>query len=94
MTFLRRIRRWLAGPARARRLHRLRRQRHACELPGVYAAACKARAECEADIDRTPPGFARWRLRCERRQWDGHIANIRATASRFGVRLTDNLVSV
>lgn len=45
MTLLARLRRWLAGPARARRLHHLRRQRFARDLPGMLAQADAVRAQ-------------------------------------------------
>jgi hypothetical protein len=87
MTLLTRLRHWLAGSARARRLHRLRRRRFARDLPGMYAAAVQARAECEADIGRAKPGLERWRLKCERMTWDSHVGRIRRLTAQLGVSL-------
>ena len=87
MTIFTRFRRWLAGHARARRLHRLRRQRFARDLPGMYAAACRARDECEADRGRAKPGLERWLLTSEMLDWDRQIRQIRLLATQMGVAL-------
>lgn len=87
MTTLLRLRRWFAGPARARRLHDLRRRRFARDLPGMYAAACRARDECEADRGRAKPGLERWLLTSELLDWDRHVGRIRRLAAQLGVSL-------